>query len=111
MEEIAHAMITLARNEPLRVQMGENGYQRVMSRFQMTHLQDTYETIYKDFADSMQIVWESEDYSQETAKVYNAEIKNGSLHEAADEKEEDNVEDMEQAVGAEAEKDQESRRS
>jgi Glycosyltransferase len=67
-EETAHAMIALARNEPLRVQMGENGYQRVMSRFQMTQLQDTYETIYKDFADSMQIAWETGKGSADTGR-------------------------------------------
>lgn len=67
-EETAQAMIALARNEPLRVQMGENGYQRVMSRFQMTQLQDTYETIYKDFADSMQIAWETGKGSVDTGR-------------------------------------------
>ena len=67
-EETAHAMIALARNEPLRVQMGENGYQRVMSRFQMTQLQDTYETSYKDFADSMQIAWETGKGSADTGR-------------------------------------------
>lgn len=58
-EEIARAILTLAGNEPLRSQMGENGYKRVMSRFQMSHLQDIYENIYKDFADSMHIPWET----------------------------------------------------
>lgn len=58
-EEIARAILTLAGNEPLRVRMGENGYKRVTSRFQMSHLQDLYETIYKEFAGSMQIPWET----------------------------------------------------
>lgn len=59
-EEIAQAMVTLAQNEEMRIQMGENGHKRVMSRFRVKQLQDTYERIYHDFADSMQIKWEAE---------------------------------------------------
>ncbi|MCI8884667.1 MAG: GT4 family glycosyltransferase PelF [Dorea sp.] len=52
-EEIAQAMIDMARNEPMRLKMGENGYQRVMSGYRIEHMRAVYHEIYQDFADSM----------------------------------------------------------
>jgi Glycosyltransferase len=57
-EEIAQAMVDLARNEPMRLQMGENGYQRVVSGYQIEHMRQKYQKIYKDFSDSMGLRWE-----------------------------------------------------
>lgn len=57
-EEIAQAMVDLARNEPMRLAMGESGYKRVMFRYKIQHMRETYRKIYKDFADSMKIEWE-----------------------------------------------------
>lgn len=57
-EEIAQAMVDLARNEPLRRQMGENGYQRVISDYQIEHMRRNYRKIYKDFSDSLGLPWE-----------------------------------------------------
>lgn len=57
-EEIAQAMVDMARNEPLRLEMGENGYRRVMARYRIEHMRATYRKIYKDFADSMKLEWE-----------------------------------------------------
>ena len=57
-EEIAQAMVDLARNEPMRLQMGENGYQRVVSGYQIEHMREKYQKIYKDFSDSMGLRWE-----------------------------------------------------
>ncbi len=57
-EEIAQAMVDLARNEPLRRQMGENGYQRVISGYQIEHMRRNYRKIYKDFSDSLGLPWE-----------------------------------------------------
>ncbi|KAI4439983.1 DUF3492 domain-containing protein [Schaedlerella arabinosiphila] len=57
-EEIAQAMVDLARNEPMRLQMGENGYQRVVSGYQIEHMRQKYQKIYKDFSDSMGFRWE-----------------------------------------------------
>ncbi len=57
-EEIAQAMVELAWNEPKRLQMGENGYQRVVSGYQMEHMREKYRNIYKDFSDSMGFQWE-----------------------------------------------------
>lgn len=59
-EEIADAMLQLAGNEEERLQMGENGYRRVMSKYKIQDMQKTYWNIYKDFAESMGMKWEEE---------------------------------------------------
>lgn len=51
-EEIAQAMVDMARNEPMRLQMGESGYKRVMSGYRIEHMRATYRRIYEDFAKS-----------------------------------------------------------
>lgn len=56
-EEIAQAMVDLARNKPMRLQMGENGYRRVVSGYQIEHMREKYRKIYKDFSDSMGLRW------------------------------------------------------
>ncbi len=57
-EEIAQAMVDLARNRPLRLEMGENGYKRVMAGYRIEHMRKTYRRIYKDFSDSIGLSWE-----------------------------------------------------
>jgi len=57
-EEIAQAMVDMARNEKMRLKMGENGYRRVMSRYQIEHMKAAYRSIYKDFSDSLGLEWE-----------------------------------------------------
>ena len=59
-DEIAQAMIDMARNEPMRLQMGESGYQRVMSGYRIEHMRETYHKIYQDFAGSMGLSLEEE---------------------------------------------------
>lgn len=59
-EEIARAMVTLARNKTLRLQMGENGYQRVLAKYQYSYMIEAYRNIYKDFAERMGLKWEDE---------------------------------------------------
>ncbi len=51
-EEIAQAMVDMARNNDMRLAMGESGYKRVMSGYRIEHMRATYQKIYKDFADS-----------------------------------------------------------
>ena len=48
-EEIAQAMLDLAHHPDKRMQMGENGYRRVMARYRMDQMLDTYRRIYRDF--------------------------------------------------------------
>lgn len=72
-EDTAYAMTALAGNEEMRVQMGENGYQRVMALYQLSHLQDAYRNIYQDFAESMQLPWKEETADRENAEKENQE--------------------------------------
>ncbi len=64
-EEIAQAMVSLARNKKARLQMGENGYQRVIAKYQYTYMIEAYRNIYRDFAKSMGLAWENEEVRKE----------------------------------------------
>lgn len=64
-EEIAQAMVSLARNKEARLRMGENGYQRVIDKYQYTDMIDAYRNIYRDFAKSMGLEWENEKVREE----------------------------------------------
>ena len=55
--EITQAILTLAQNRQLRLQMGENGYQRVTAGYRMEQMLNAYGTIYREFAESMQKPW------------------------------------------------------
>lgn len=57
-EEIARAMIYMARNKARRLEMGENGYHRVMAKYQFQYMIDAYRRIYRDFAESMGLEWQ-----------------------------------------------------
>ena len=59
-EEIARAMVTMARNKEMRLKMGENGYQRVLAKYQFHSMVDAYRGIYQDFAESMGLEWKEE---------------------------------------------------
>lgn len=50
-EEIAEAMIRMARDEKQRRQMGENGYRRVCTYYRREQMQQTYREIYRSFAE------------------------------------------------------------
>lgn len=59
-EEITEAMLLLGRKKELREKMGETGYRRVMAKYRIEYMQDTYWNIYKDFAESLKLSWEEE---------------------------------------------------
>ncbi|MBQ7506037.1 MAG: GT4 family glycosyltransferase PelF [Lachnospiraceae bacterium] len=48
-EEIASAMVRMARNETERLQMGEAGYKRLMRKYKVEDMRDTYRSIYDGF--------------------------------------------------------------
>lgn len=50
-EELAGAMLELGGSKQLREKMGECGYQRVISRYQIHQMQKTYEKIYDEVYD------------------------------------------------------------
>lgn len=62
LEEIAEAMVTLARNPAMCKQMGENGYRRVMAYYKIEQMKETYTDIYKTFSDKQGIPWTTEPF-------------------------------------------------
>ncbi len=48
--EIADAMVEMATNEEERLMMGEAGYNRVMSKYRVDQMRDTYREIYNEFS-------------------------------------------------------------
>lgn len=56
-EEIAQAMLDMAENEEMRLKMGENGYKRVMKKYRVEYMQKQYWEIYRDYAESMGLLW------------------------------------------------------
>ena len=68
MEEIAQAMVSMARDEAMRLRMGENGYRRVCAGYRIEKMQDTYKRIYRDFADSMGMEWEEENQDLDSVR-------------------------------------------
>lgn len=47
-DEIATAMVTLAKSKKTREEMGENGYNRVKKYYQISQMRETYQEIYQD---------------------------------------------------------------
>ncbi len=64
-DEIAQAMVELGRNEAMRLQMGENGYQRVMHGYRIEEMHQTYEDIYRDFCKKRKLKWPKKDFKIE----------------------------------------------
>lgn len=62
LEEIANAMVEMANHPKMRAQMGENGYKRVMSKYKIEDMKQTYEEIYKDFANQAMLDWTDHEF-------------------------------------------------
>lgn len=56
-DEIAQAMIHMAKNTEERLQMGENGYQRVMHGFRIEDMRETYKELYQYFSEKCGQEW------------------------------------------------------
>ncbi len=61
-EEIAGAILELAKNPEKRKRMGEAGYRRVMKKYQKEDMVKTYEKIYHDFSDGIGLKWTEEPF-------------------------------------------------
>jgi glycosyltransferase involved in cell wall biosynthesis len=61
-KEIADAMVNLAANPALRKRMGENGYQRLMSKYTIEQMKDTYEQLYRQCAKDQGISYPTEPF-------------------------------------------------
>ena len=56
-EEISHAILELANNTEQRLRMGENGYQRLMTKYKISDMKKTYDKIYTDFEEGLARNW------------------------------------------------------
>lgn len=59
-EEITQAILELANHPQQRKQMGENGYQRVMAKYRIEQMRETYQRIYMEFTKDMGLAWTEE---------------------------------------------------
>ena len=57
-QEVADAMIYMARHPEERKRMGQAGYQRMMSRYKIEDMQQIYQRIYRDCAERQGLEWE-----------------------------------------------------
>lgn len=57
-DEIADAIVTLACDEKLRKEMGDNGYQRLDARYRLEYMKKTYEELYQGFCDDLGKFWD-----------------------------------------------------
>ena len=72
-EEIAQAMVDMARDGEMRRRMGERGYRRVAAGYRMEQMRENYWKIYRDFAESMNLPWEEILFTEERAFQVNEE--------------------------------------
>lgn len=62
-EEISQAILELAGDDKKRIQMGENGYKRLMSKYRIEDMKATYQKIYQEFANGIGLVWSEEPFA------------------------------------------------
>lgn len=58
-DEIANAMVYMAENPEERRRMADAGYKRLMRKYKIEDMKNTYEAIYKDAAERQNVAWES----------------------------------------------------
>ena len=61
-KEIADAMVDLAANPALRRRMGESGYSRLMKKYTIDHMKNTYEQLYRKCAADQMIPYPEEKF-------------------------------------------------
>jgi glycosyltransferase involved in cell wall biosynthesis len=61
-KEIADAMVNLAANPAQRARMGESGYKRLMSKYTIDQMKDTYEQLYRKCAAALNLAYPSEKF-------------------------------------------------
>lgn len=61
---LADAMVKLAREPELAKHMGEIGYQRLMNKYQLSQMKETYRQLYKKMADISGCPWKEEAYGK-----------------------------------------------
>lgn len=61
-EEISEAILILAGSEAKRRQMGENGYKRLMAKYRIEDMKETYQKIYCNAAKELGLDWTEEPF-------------------------------------------------
>lgn len=82
-EEISHAILELANNSERRMRMGENGYQRLMKKYTISDMKKTYNKIYTDFEDGLDMFEEREAVQEESLEDW-ADLGDESFEDWAD---------------------------
>lgn len=72
-EEIANAMVDLAKKTAMRESMGEAGYKRVMAGYKLEDMKKTYEQIYMRFSDELGLYWGEEKFTIDSSKTRKGE--------------------------------------
>ena len=57
-EEIAAAMVYIAKNKDKARAMGETGYKRMMDRFKLSDLRNAYARLYGELGEEMGLQWQ-----------------------------------------------------
>jgi glycosyltransferase involved in cell wall biosynthesis len=57
-DEIATGMVAIAKNRQKAMEMGEAGYRRLMSRYQLKDMQKAYAGIYRQLGEEMGLTWQ-----------------------------------------------------
>ena len=59
---LADAMVKLARDPELAKHMGNVGYQRLMTKYQISHMKETYYNLYQEMAEISGCTWNEEPF-------------------------------------------------
>ena len=62
---LSDAMVQLARNPELAKSMGEIGYKRLMSKYQLSQMKETYRNLYKKMAKLSNCAWSEDKFIRE----------------------------------------------
>ncbi len=68
LQEITSAIVSLAKDDRLREEMGENGYKRVTSQFKIEDMRKTYLDIYQSLAAQRGVSWPEKSFTQKNGE-------------------------------------------
>lgn len=65
---LADAMVKLARSPELAKHMGNVGYQRLMEKYQLSHMKETYHNLYQEMAKISGCTWDDTPFVRENGR-------------------------------------------
>ena len=75
--EIATAMVDLARDPEKRERMAQAGYERLMRKYKLSDMKETYQRIYRGFSDELGLPWPEEDGGGDSQAAAGAKMPDG----------------------------------